>query len=146
MTKYSVLLIFLILAFATGCSAADSGSDGRYVSVVEMNDTTASYDLWVTVRTSVKCTVDSLDMTVRIISPDRVKYSVDTWTVPMDRNTILSGKDEKISGRMSVFSYDIRALYRTGIIPVQPGKWELSFDADPSFVEGIWASVEKRKQ
>lgn len=144
MRRYLVLLLSSVMVL-TGCfSRKEFHTDGVFSSVVEMSDTTAVYGLWVTVRTSARCCEDSIGMMARIISPDGRRYSLDTLVIPVGKRVTYSGRDKRLFRCMSVLSNDVKALYRTGVCPVVPGDWKITFTADPSLVEGVWVCAEKK--
>jgi len=144
MTGCRILLSAFLTALIWGCTETGSSRDGMYIYSVDMSDTTAFYDIWVTVRTPVHTSADSLKMIICITSPDRHRYSVDTWVVPIGRQGSAFDRDDRLGSRFSAFSHDIKALYRSGVRPSQSGEWVLSFTADPSRVDGIWVSAEKK--
>lgn len=107
-----------------------------------MCDTAVSYDVWLVVRTPVRATADSLSIAVDIEAPEGMAHSFDTLVIPLDKNLIASGSLKGINSCSSVFSYDMEVLYRTGVRPIWPGEWKLSFTAEPPITEEIWARVE----
>lgn len=143
MKHYRILCLLLAAVFIADCGRFGSGNGKGMTASVFMDDTAASYNVWLTIRTPLRAKVDSLTIAMDIAAPDGLGCSLDTLVIPMDRDLIASGSLKGIRSCSSVLSYDVEVLYRAGVRPVWPGEWKLSFAAEPPVVGGIWARVEK---
>ena len=134
-------LVFLVLII-TGCKEPMSvekfvKGDGPYTFLVDMSDSTASYDFDLFTR------VDAPLDTLRKLSAMPLQV---TWTSPsfhvFRENVYLP-----MEGKTSLFSRQVRAPYRVGVRPEEWGQWQVMVrvpDA-PEGLSGMGLLVERKK-
>jgi len=144
-----LLFVALSAALLASCSQPDSvdrfvraskaENGNRFSFTVDMSDTTATYDL--TIYTRLTCSrkhfselEDALGMGAVWMSPDSVEYR-EFFCIPK----------ASFSNQTS-FSHSYRLSYRSGLIPVTPGVWDLSFvvlSEAAGYLDGIGLTCRK---
>lgn len=142
MGRYPILTIIIVLFAGIGCTVSPKHPDGVFTAFLEMEDTTARYDLWVTLRVNSRETSDSIALFMKIFPPDGETISLDSLTVPISRSIVSPSRDGRLKGCLSFFSYDIKALYRTGVKPDQSGIWKMVINSEPFVVDEVRVSAE----
>ncbi|MBQ0006658.1 MAG: hypothetical protein KBS57_04560 [Alistipes sp.] len=144
MRRYSVLTIVLVLLAGSGCSLSPRHQNAVFTTALKMEDTASVYDLWVNLVVNSKEKTDSVVLFMKIFPPDEKTVSPDTLTVPINRNMVSSFSDGRIKTCLSFFSYDVRALYRSGVRPLQSGLWKVVVESSSPVVNEVWMDAEKR--
>ncbi len=144
MRRFSALTIVLVLLAGSGCSVSPKHQNTVFTTVLKMADTTSVYDLWVNLMVNSKEKTDSVVLFMKIFPPDGKTVSLDTLTVPINRNMVSSFDDGKIKGCLSFFSYDVKALYRSGVRPLQSGLWKVVIESDRPMADKVWMDAEVR--
>ena len=134
--------ILIILFILTGCREPMSvekfvKGEGPYTFLVDMSDSTASYDF--DLYTRVDAPMDSLrkmtslPLTVTWTSPSFHVFKEDVY-MPME-------------GQGSFFSRQVRVPYRAGVRPTEWGQWVIAVRVNnpPEGLRGMGLVVERKK-
>ncbi len=137
----AICLLLYLLAAVSSCSHGDTrteftplgrNTDGHVRFSLDMTDTACIYTLSLIVRFHKSYSSPQLDMGITLTSPSG-SQGHETVSFPSDYSTVknyLNGhpEDTRISLASSPDYYDIRWVYRTGIVPPEAGIWEMDMD------------------
>ena len=139
--KFRVLVIAALAAVSLGCSRPvsyekfirieDKGEDGQYHYTLDMTDSLCTYDIYFFSR--IDCNrhrlaeVRDFPLNVTWISPDGIRYAEKVYFGVHDDE---EGED--------YYSRQYKFLYRSGLVPVRHGEWEMMVRIDSDrFVPGF---------
>ena len=136
---YALVLLVLII---TGCKEPMSvekfvKGEGPYTFLVDMSDSTASYDF--DLYTRVDAPLDSLRKMAAL--PLQV-----TWTSP-SFHVFREDVYLPMEGKTSLFSRQVRVPYRAGVRPEEWGQWQVvvQIPGAPEGLCGMGLVVERKK-
>lgn len=140
--SHPVYALVLLIVIITGCKEPMSverfvKGEGPYTFLVDMSDSTASYDF--DLYTRVDAPLDTLRKMTAL--PLQV-----TWTSP-SFHVFREDVYLPMEGRTSLFSRQVRAPYRAGVRPSEWGQWQVVVrvpDA-PEGLCGMGLVVERKK-
>lgn len=131
--KFRVLMIVALAVFSLGCSRPvsyekfvrmeDKGSDGQYHFTLDMTDSLCTYDVYFYSR--IDCSrnrladVRDFPLNVTWVSPDGLRYA---------ERVYFDVHDDKEVG--DFYSRQYKILYRSGLVPVKNGEWEMEVRID----------------
>lgn len=114
--KFPAIFVALLAGMlSAGCSRPlstetfvrrDNAANGVYVYEIELTDTLSTYDIWFYGRT-LSGVLQSLPLNVQWLAPSGKRFSETVYMKRIDTD----GEKE---------------LYRSGVVPSEPGKWQLS--------------------
>jgi len=136
-------MIAVLSVCCTGCCTEDSR--GRFVSEVEMTDSSAVYDLWLTVRVQGDFKDDHIPVDIEVSSPDSRYRAEERFVLPVAscHESGMTRQSDTFRAFTSGYAYDLEYLYRTNIRPDIYGVWVISMATASESVSGIWARIEK---
>lgn len=142
------MILCLIVVASFVCCAGGSAEDSRksFVSEVEMSDSAAMYDLWLTVRLKGDFKGDYVPLDIVVFSPDGQYRAEDRFVFPVEprREFRMIHNSDLFRAFTSWYAYDAECLYRSDIRPDRYGEWRISMTTASESVSGIWARVEKQ--
>lgn len=140
-------ILFPVVAVLSVCCTGGytEESPGRFVSEVEMTDSSAVYDLWLTVRMQGDFKDDHLPVDVVVFSPDSRYRAEERFVLPVApcHESGMTCQSNTFRAFTSGYAYDMEYLYRTNIRPDIYGVWVISMATASESVSGIWARIEK---